>query len=140
MISFFCNLPAKVQSLYRNRPIRHHLLYFFYLKSPISFANVGMRSHKAMLLVAKSNALGRWEQCFQTLGTLLSDTGSNALSVPKQCSRKPKAMIYAFQGNDMGTRKACFQHPEAGLFASPSLRGRVGVGLYLITTFFPLKI
>ena len=117
----FCNLPAKVQSLYRNCPIRHHLLYFFYLITPILFADAGMRIHKAMLLHAKSNAFRCWEQCFQTLGTLLSGAGSNALGVPKQCSRKPKAMPYGFQGNDTGTRKACFQHPEAGLFAfSPS--------------------
>ena len=58
----FCNLPAKVQSLYRNCPIRHHLLYFFYLITPILFAEAGMRIHKAMLLHAKSNDFRRWEQ------------------------------------------------------------------------------
>jgi hypothetical protein len=124
----FCNLPAKVQSLYRNCPIRHHLLYFFYLITPILFADAGMRIHKAMLLHAKSNAFRCWEQCFQTLGTLLSGAGSNALGVPKQCSKKPKAMPYGFQGNDTGTRKACFQHPEAGLFALPPYWGGLGWG------------
>ena len=129
----FCNLPAKVQSLYRNCPIRHHLLYFFYLITPILFADAGMRIHKAMLLHAKSNAFRCWEQCFQALGTMLSGAGSNALGVPKQCSRKPKAMPYGFQGNDISTRKACFQHPEAGLFAFSHLfsLGATGVELYL---------
>ena len=88
----FYNLPAKVQSLYRNCPIRHHLLYFFYLITPIPFANVGMRIHKAMLLHAKSNDFRRWEQCFQALGAMLLASQSNALGSQKQCPTAFKAM------------------------------------------------
>ena len=63
------------------------------------------------------------------LVAMLLVAGSNALGVQKQCSKKPKAVLYGFQSNDIATRKACFQHSEAGLFASPSLLGRAGVGL-----------
>ena len=104
----FCNLPAKVQSLYRNRPIRHHLLYFFYLKSPIMLAEVGMRSHKAMLLVAKSNAFRRWEQCSWMLGAMLSGAGSIAFGVQKQCSTPFKAMILAQERPASIIRKQAF--------------------------------
>ena len=158
-LQFACKSTIFIQKL-SHSPSSFILFLSYY---PILFADAGMRIHKAMLLHAKSNALGRWEHCFQMLGAMLSGAGSNALGVQKQCSKKPKAMPYGIQGNDISTRKACFQHPEAGLFVPPPYWGGLGWGsislplgrqrwrvtpllrrgrgrFYFTTTFFPLRI
>ena len=158
----FCNLPAKVQSLYRNCPIRHHLLYFFYLIAPFCLRMQGCAAIKqcswspeAMTLGARSNALGCWEQCFQTLGTMLLGAGSIAFGFQKQCSTAFKAMTLPQERPASNIRKQaffCFSLPTGeGWGGAPLSLGRQrwratpllrrGRGrFYFTTTFFPLRI
>ncbi len=128
----FCNLPAKVQSLYRNCPIRHHLLYFFYHITPFRLPMQGCAAIKqcscmlkAMLLGAGSNAFRCWEHCFQALGAMLLASQSNALGSQKQCPTAFKAMIQAQE------RPASIIRKQAFLRFSNLPLGATGVGLYL---------